>query len=719
MKRYSFVTFEADDANRRAYEVCRAVASLERVSPLPVLLLGHEACGKTHLLYSIVNRVRAGSAKTGLAYVTAQDFPEQVIALIDDPSPVERAQSAVLLVDQLEQFTELVVQLEAVVRLFLDNHHYVVLASSVHPGRLKNLTEGLREVIENGQIVEFLSIPPATVAEPAHEVLDVESNHDELWAMSEESERGAGKFKAAVEKEAAVGGELEGLEAEGKGRREELGEVEALREAKAAADRETSELRYQVAALEAEWKTAQGKAAKLKAALEVAVSEKTSVENDREELRDQVAALEAEWKTVQGKAARLEAALAEKSSVESELEGLRQRVLVLEAESQASADKAAQIDPLLSEKAALEAQVEHLQEELDAARSEGAVARQEANELVRRAETLLAQVESSRTKLAEAERKHREEIRDLEALIEQQNLARASAEELEEAQAQRDVARAEAEAARADLAKRRQEFTQTRESLETELALAKTESHRATEGRDEAMAKQDELNATLEATQAELQRITEVRDATQAKNDELTGLLERAKAERDDRQAALDETTAAKSALELEAAKLREDLEAQARQVETLRHESAAQADELENRISEVYSAFDLTRQTSRVVGVGLDSVREQLFDTTEALTKLATRLSAANNVTIEGVSPQPYQAPPEPEEPAPLEPDEATPPEPEEPALLEPDEAAHPEPLEVSPADASGPVQANSSGQYPEQDALPDVEATLPEPEE
>ncbi|MBI4556578.1 MAG: hypothetical protein HY706_03260 [Candidatus Hydrogenedentes bacterium] len=157
MKRYSFGTFLVDESNREALQLCQDIANLQPVSPMPLVLVGDEGCGKTHLLYSIVNRVRAASGRTGLAYVTAHDFPDQVRALIDDPSPVERAPNAILLVDQLDQFVNLVAELEAVVRIFLENNQYVVLATKTHPGRLTRLTPRLRNLLASGRNVTIFS----------------------------------------------------------------------------------------------------------------------------------------------------------------------------------------------------------------------------------------------------------------------------------------------------------------------------------------------------------------------------------------------------------------------------------------------------------------------------------------------------------------------------------------------------------------------------------
>lgn len=155
MKQFTFGTFAVNDANRRAFEICRDVASLKPIHPQPVILLGDRGRGKTHLLYAIANCVRAANARTGIAYITANDFPARVRALVKDPVPVLRADAAVLLVDHLEEFADHLDELEAVVRLFVQHRHWVVLATSIHPGRLDHLPVGLRQLITYGQVVEL------------------------------------------------------------------------------------------------------------------------------------------------------------------------------------------------------------------------------------------------------------------------------------------------------------------------------------------------------------------------------------------------------------------------------------------------------------------------------------------------------------------------------------------------------------------------------------
>lgn len=162
MKTISFNSFIVDDSNRQAFEACRDVALFKPVSPMPALLVGEPGSGKTHLLYSVVNQLRASSAQSKYAYITATDFDDRARALIDDPGPVQRARNAVLLVDQLERFGDLAPELEQLVRIFLDNKHFAVLASSVHIERLTNLPESLRALLSNGQIIPLPPQDPQT-----------------------------------------------------------------------------------------------------------------------------------------------------------------------------------------------------------------------------------------------------------------------------------------------------------------------------------------------------------------------------------------------------------------------------------------------------------------------------------------------------------------------------------------------------------------------------
>jgi chromosomal replication initiation ATPase DnaA len=115
MDRYSFATYLVDEFNQEAFTLCHDVANLQAEHRMPLVLVGDPGTGKTHLLYSIIARIRTSSARAGIAYVNANEFPQEVLDLIADPAPVQEAPHAVLLVDQLESFGKNLEVLEQVI----------------------------------------------------------------------------------------------------------------------------------------------------------------------------------------------------------------------------------------------------------------------------------------------------------------------------------------------------------------------------------------------------------------------------------------------------------------------------------------------------------------------------------------------------------------------------------------------------------------------------
>lgn len=152
MKGRTFDTFEVAAGNREAYEFCRRLAQLEDMGPALVLLLGPEACGKSHLLWSVAKQVRLSTIPAGLALITPQDFPDRVFDLVEDPRPLQ-GRRAMLLVDNLEGFESAASRLEAVIETFLSHQHPVLVASNVHPNRLRELSGPLRAKLARSQAI--------------------------------------------------------------------------------------------------------------------------------------------------------------------------------------------------------------------------------------------------------------------------------------------------------------------------------------------------------------------------------------------------------------------------------------------------------------------------------------------------------------------------------------------------------------------------------------
>ena len=150
-----FDSFVVGEENRDAYEVCYKAARLEAADPVPVVLVGESGSGKTHLLYSIVDHVRSSASGAGIVYISARRFPPEVEALIENPEPVDLAHRAILLVDDVDRFDTKREELAQIVRVFLENDHYVIFTSSVPPAGLQDLTPGLVTILNEARVLEL------------------------------------------------------------------------------------------------------------------------------------------------------------------------------------------------------------------------------------------------------------------------------------------------------------------------------------------------------------------------------------------------------------------------------------------------------------------------------------------------------------------------------------------------------------------------------------
>ncbi len=200
---YAFETFRVDANNQAAFDRCRDVADLKPMDRLPVILHGPQGCGKTHLLYAIVSHVRAHHPHTALAFVTATRFPQDVKNLIQNPAPIVGASSAILLVDQLDAFSDNASHLEALTNLFLDNGHRVVMAGRMHPDELTTVSQRYRSRLNAGQILAFDAKNAPAIEQPlvGDLVRDYqEENHrlrEELLAAKEKADIASNKAALA------------------------------------------------------------------------------------------------------------------------------------------------------------------------------------------------------------------------------------------------------------------------------------------------------------------------------------------------------------------------------------------------------------------------------------------------------------------------------------------------------------------------------------------
>lgn len=324
MNTFGFEQFEVVDANRAAFDACREVAALRYAGPRPVLLLGPDQSGKTHLLWAIVKRVRASAVQTSLALVMAREFPEKVRSLVKDSSPI-RGKPAIFLVDDLEQFREHAVDLEAVTRLFLEHGHQVVVASSVHPDRLPSLSREFKALLHGGRIIEVGPRQAPLGAQPEAGSLNTATQQEGLAILEQARQELEGLRR-----------EIADLKSQAEALRKERDALEARLAEKAKLAGELAALRSHWSEMQARVETAEGERARLEKALADLREESTAREaGAAERQRQAVAACESERNAAIEQRDLLEKQLAEAWQRAAQTDRLR--ALLAEAQEDAAA----------------------------------------------------------------------------------------------------------------------------------------------------------------------------------------------------------------------------------------------------------------------------------------------------------------------------------------------------------------------------------------------
>ncbi len=622
MKRLSFNTFVIDETNRQAADICRRIANLQPVAPLPVTLVGDHAAGKTHLLYAIVNRVRAASSNTGLAYVTAQVFPDQVRALIDDPSPVERAPTAILLVDQLDRFTGLVEELEAIVRIFLENDHYVVLASAMHPGRLVKIPEGLRRTILAGQVVDMaphtedatLELVRQEAREEAQEEIEGLRQEIDLLkvALAEKNAIEPQPSGTAIEETRAASAENERLEGEIASLRQRIESQETAQEQ--AAD-EIESLREQLTDKQAQLDEAADEAQRLQSALLVAQENAVEPHDLVERLNTLTAEREALQESFEAECKRAEEQLEAKTALEHDHERLTQELASARTEAEQARDRARSVEERAS------ALLEHVEayrrvfegtsaEQLRLAEgiqaggaAEIEIALQEAYADAQRLRTELEQV---RSELEETHSAHNAALAERDSLLQENNETQKQAEER-----QNTIERLEAELR--GLEERHVKTVQDLDAKETAYQQAQDE-----------LAGKDQLIASLE------EEVEEKRGELLAK----TELLDTLRTEVAQHEAQLVEKTGALEATQVELEQVRSDLASRNQELDALHTEiQGAQATiaDRDGAVKAVRAELEEVRRTSNEKDSKLAVLHARLREVEETLQTKQRALDTLN----------------------------------------------------------------------------------------
>jgi chromosomal replication initiator protein len=158
--RYTFEQFVIGDANRLAHAAALAVAELPGLAYNPLYICGPPGLGKTHLLHSIANYLRASGDAT-VRYTTAEAFTNHFVAALQghgaDAFKAAYRGVDVLLVDDV-QFLQAKVKTEQEFFHTFNALHQagaqIVLTSDRLPRDMEALEDRLRERFEAGLVCD-------------------------------------------------------------------------------------------------------------------------------------------------------------------------------------------------------------------------------------------------------------------------------------------------------------------------------------------------------------------------------------------------------------------------------------------------------------------------------------------------------------------------------------------------------------------------------------
>jgi chromosomal replication initiator protein len=167
--KFTFDQFVIGDANRFAHAAALAVAELPAQAYNPLFIVGPPGVGKTHLLQSIGNYVRAYGGGLTVRYTTIERFTNDFLAALQtrdvDAFKHRYRNNDVLLVDDVQFLERKVKTEEELFHTFNALHEtgsQLVLTSDRPPRDMAALEDRLRQRFESGLLVDIQAPDEAT-----------------------------------------------------------------------------------------------------------------------------------------------------------------------------------------------------------------------------------------------------------------------------------------------------------------------------------------------------------------------------------------------------------------------------------------------------------------------------------------------------------------------------------------------------------------------------
>lgn len=160
---YTFETFVVGPANEMGHAASRAVADEPARAYNPLFIYGGTGLGKTHLLHAIAHQLRARDPSVRIAYLSAEEFTNQVIKSIqrqemDAFRARYRSECDVLLMDDVQVLAGKERTQEELFYTFNALHgaqKQIVLTSDKTPQEIPHLEERLRSRFQWGLITDI------------------------------------------------------------------------------------------------------------------------------------------------------------------------------------------------------------------------------------------------------------------------------------------------------------------------------------------------------------------------------------------------------------------------------------------------------------------------------------------------------------------------------------------------------------------------------------
>jgi chromosomal replication initiator protein len=167
--KFTFEQFVIGDANRFAHAAALAVAENPGNAYNPLFVVGPPGVGKTHLLHSIGNYVRAYGGGLSVRYTTVERFTNEFLEALKtrdvDAFKHRYRRNDVLLIDDVQFLESKVKTEEEFFHTFNALHEtgsQLVLTSDRPPRDIAKLDERLRQRFGSGLVVDITAPDPAT-----------------------------------------------------------------------------------------------------------------------------------------------------------------------------------------------------------------------------------------------------------------------------------------------------------------------------------------------------------------------------------------------------------------------------------------------------------------------------------------------------------------------------------------------------------------------------